>query len=752
MGFFYAAIAGPRKGNREVAEHRVGGGLGLFEGRGVARAGDDLEAPSAQLVGEPLADGDGHAGGAVSPEHQRGRAHLGEPRAERRHVGLRAREHAPLALSRFGQVEGLAPRVEERWVEAVARREDVAAEVSVQHRAPVHLLEHEGPEHGHDGESRAKGLRRLDGHGAHQHESVDELGPVGREREGDEAAEVEAGDVGARRADAREQVAERVGERVAGEGVARGLLARARAGQVGHDHPEARREARRGGHPHAVVGEEAVHQHQRLSVARLVVAHADAAQQKVVRRELRGGSGANRVGVTHGAWDAITVSRVVASAAVAIDLDTLRRRLRAGVDAGGVGPAEGRVVSVRGFTVRATVVGARVGDLVTIDRPGGALGAEVVGFDDALAVLMPLGDVAGVGLDDPVRLTGGRASFACGEGVLGRVLGPLGAPCDGLGPLAGETVRWEVDRAPPAPLSRQRVGEALPLGVRAIDAVATVGAGQRVGLFAGAGAGKTSLLAEVARGAKADAVVIALVGERGREVRDFLDGALDEASRRRACVVVATSDEAPVLRVRAAGVALSVAEFFRDRGARVLLLVDSLTRVARAQREVGLAAGEPSVRRGFPPSVFAMLPRLVERAGAGERGAITALFTVLVEGGDLDDPIADEVRGLLDGHVVLDRAIGARGRWPAVDVTRSLSRVMDALVTEEHRAAAARLRAWVSALEAGRDLVAMGAYTPGRDRALDEALSKREAIEAFLAQPAGAGCSFEDTVRRLRAL
>ncbi|MFO0645591.1 MAG: FliI/YscN family ATPase [Polyangiales bacterium] len=434
-----------------------------------------------------------------------------------------------------------------------------------------------------------------------------------------------------------------------------------------------------------------------------------------------------------------------------VDLESLRQRLLAGADARSLSSLEGRVVSVRGLTVRAALPGARVGDAATIERPSGPVEAEVVGFDDALAVLMPLGDPSGVGLDDAVRCAGAPRGFACGEGVLGRVLGATGAPRDGLGPIAGDAVTQPIERAPPDPLRRRRVRDPLPLGVRAIDAVATVAEGQRLGVFAGPGAGKSSLLARVARDASADVVVLGLVGERGREVRELVDALFEGPAGRRACAVVSTGDESPVLRARAASVAMGVAEFFRDRGARVLLLLDSVTRVARALREVGLAAGEPAVRRGFPPSVFAALPRLLERAGMGERGSITALCTVLVEGAELEDPIADEARATLDGHLVLDRAIGERGRWPAVDVSRSLSRVMDAVVSDAHRDAARRLRRWVSALEQSRDLVAMGAWTPGRDPLLDEAMKKRDAIEAFLAQREGAS-AFEETVRRLAAL
>jgi type III secretion protein N (ATPase) len=275
-------------------------------------------------------------------------------------------------------------------------------------------------------------------------------------------------------------------------------------------------------------------------------------------------------------------------------------------------------------------------------------------------------------------------------------------------------------------------------GVRAIDGLLTMGEGQRVGLFAGSGVGKSTLLGAIARGSAADVVVVALVGERGREVGEFLERSLRDEGRRKSIVVVATSDAPPLERLRAAQVATAYAEHFRDRGARVLLLVDSVTRFARAQREVGLAAGEPPARRGYPPSVFAVLPRLLERSGQSARGSITALYTVLVEGGDMDEPIADEVRGILDGHVVLDRGIAARGRYPAIDVTASLSRVMDAIVSADHREAARRLRAHLAVFEAKRDLVTLGAYAKGSDRELDEAIARMPRIDAFLRQEASA--------------
>jgi len=291
---------------------------------------------------------------------------------------------------------------------------------------------------------------------------------------------------------------------------------------------------------------------------------------------------------------------------------------------------------------------------------------------------------------------------------------------------------------------------ALPLGVRAIDALATVGEGQRLGLFAGSGVGKSTLLAQIARNADCDLCVVCLVGERGREVRDFVEDALGPEGRRRSVVVAATSDAPALVRLAAPRVATAVAEWFAEvEGRRVLLLLDSLTRFARAQREVGLAAGEPPARQGYPPSVFAALPRLLERAGGRARGTITAIYTVLVAGGDLDEPIADEARGLLDGHVVLDRRLAERGQWPAIDPLQSLSRLMPALAGEEHMAAATRLRALVAAYERQRDLIALGAYAPGADPRTDEAIERIDAIERFLAQRPDQPAAFAETVQGL---
>lgn len=414
----------------------------------------------------------------------------------------------------------------------------------------------------------------------------------------------------------------------------------------------------------------------------------------------------------------------------------------------------GRVTELIGLVLRATAPGARAGELVTVERArGGPLRAEVVGFHGEQVILLPLGTAAGVGPDSVVRPTGKPFSIRCGPALLGRVVDGLGDPIDGRGPLdeAGLTA-WAVERAAPDPLLRRRVTRALPLGVRALDAIATVGEGQRLGLFAGPGLGKSTLLGQIARNADAEVIVIGLVGERGREVRDFLETQLDDDSRRRAVCVVATSDAAPLLRLKSALVATAVAEHFREQGKRVLLLVDSLTRVARAQREVGLAAGEPPARQGYPPSVFALLPRLLERSGQSDKGSITAVYAVLTAGDDADDPIADEVRAILDGHIVLSAERAARNQWPAIDPVRSLSRVMDELVDDEHRRAAARLREVVATYERQRDLVLLGAYRAGADRATDDALARVGAVEAFLRQGRDERVPFADSRRALLAL
>ncbi|MCU0657167.1 MAG: FliI/YscN family ATPase [Polyangiaceae bacterium] len=426
-----------------------------------------------------------------------------------------------------------------------------------------------------------------------------------------------------------------------------------------------------------------------------------------------------------------------------MDLEGLRRKL------GGVSTVQGagQVRSVTGLALRALLPGARVGEVVVVRRAGEPLWGEIVGFQGEEVVIMPLGELVGVGPDDPVEGTGKRLTVRASGALLGRVLDGLGRPMDGEPLPPGQDV--PVERPPPSPLARRPITRPLATGVRVLDSMLTLGEGQRVGLFAGSGVGKSTLLGAITRGTEAEIVVVALVGERGREVGEFLEHALGVEGRRKSIVVVATSDAPALERLRAPQVATALAEHFRDQGRRVLLLIDSITRYARAQREVGLAAGEPPARRGYPPSVFALLPRLLERAGQSDRGSITAIYTVLVEGGDMEEPIADEVRGVLDGHIVLDRAIAARGRYPAVDVPVSLSRVMDAIVSPQHRDAARRIRALLGAYEQKRDLIALGAYAKGSDPLVDQAIARTGAIEALLGQRSDERSSFDQALASL---
>ncbi len=443
------------------------------------------------------------------------------------------------------------------------------------------------------------------------------------------------------------------------------------------------------------------------------------------------------------------------------DNDELLAKLRAQLGTTPAASPRGRVRALTGLSIRAALPGARIGDVAIVERPerrGGPLACEVVGFGDRAVdaaasdvVLMPLGSLAGVGPEDPVRIEEGAAEVRPNEGWLGRIVDGLGRPIDGGGVLPrGEPTA--IDRRPPSALERKPIDKPLATGVRAIDGLITLAEGQRIGLFAGSGVGKSTLLGAIARGTDADCVVVALVGERGREVGEFLEHALGEEGRKKSVVVVATSDAAALERLRAAQVATAVAERFRDEGKSVLLLVDSVTRFARAQREIGLAAGEPPTRRGYPPSAFAILPRLLERAGRGSSGSITAIYTVLIEGSDMEEPIADEVRGILDGHVILDRGIATRGRYPAIDVAGSLSRVMDAVVDREHAGSARAVRGFVGTYEQKRDLIAIGAYQKGNDAELDRAVAKQGAIDAFLKQDPREITPFAESVDRVKKL
>ena len=410
----------------------------------------------------------------------------------------------------------------------------------------------------------------------------------------------------------------------------------------------------------------------------------------------------------------------------------------------------GRVVQAFGTTLRVSGLSARIGQQCLIsDRRGARLRAEVVGFAQGEAILVPLGGLHDLACDAQVEIVADAPTMPCGEALLGRVLDSFGQPLDGR-PLPTEGLTWRPVLADaPNPLGRLPVAQVFATGVRAIDAALTVGEGQRIGVFATAGGGKSTLLGMLARQAASDVNVVALVGERGREVREFLEDSLGAAGLARSVVVVATSERPAMERLRAAQAATAIAEGFRAEGARVMLLMDSVTRCARALREIGLAVGEPAVRRGFPPSVFAELPRLFERAGNDERGSITAFYTVLTEDDDGSDPVAEEVRSILDGHIVLSRELGQAGHYPAIDIPASISRVFNRVAAPAHRAAALRLRALIARHAEIRFLVQVGEYKPGADALADAALERWPAIEALLRQPPDDDCAFAQTLQRL---
>ena len=418
-------------------------------------------------------------------------------------------------------------------------------------------------------------------------------------------------------------------------------------------------------------------------------------------------------------------------------------------------PEHGRVLRAVGTVLWALLPGARIGELCRVEERGApTLLAEVIGLDGDTAVLAPIGDLRGLSQRAAVIPTGDVLRVPVGPGVLGRVLDGMGRPLDLAthGPLPAGTPTRPVDMAAPDPLDRALVDQVLPLGVRAIDGMLTCGEGQRLGIYGEPGSGKSSLLAQLVRGARVDAVVIGLIGERGREVRDFIDRQLDPAARAKTALVVATSDRPAVERLKAAYAATTIAEAFRDAGQRVLLVIDSITRFARALREIGLAAGEPPTRRGFPPSVLAELPRLLERAGPGPVGSITAFYSVLVEGDGTGDPVAEETRGILDGHIVLSPKLAATGHFPAIDVLASRSRVMDAIVAPPHRAAARHLRGLLQRHDEIEFLVQVGEYKPGADPASDEALAKIAGIREFLRQDSASNTALAETQAWLSSL
>ena len=393
----------------------------------------------------------------------------------------------------------------------------------------------------------------------------------------------------------------------------------------------------------------------------------------------------------------------------------------------------GRVSRLLGIQVDVVGLDVAIGDAISVEGPQGAVPCEVVAVHDHSATCMPFGNLRGVRIGSAAVALGGAPTIFTGRALLGRVLDGLGRPLDGR-PLPAGLERVTVTGAAPHPLRRRPVTEQLPLGVRVMDTLVPCGRGQRMGIFAGSGVGKSSLLSMMIRGTEADVSVLALVGERGREVQEFIDRDLGPEGLARSVVIVATSDEPPLVRLRAALTATRIAESFRSDGDDVLLLMDSLTRFAMAQREIGLSAGEPPATRGYPPSTFSMLAQLLERAGSAERGSITGLYTVLVDGDDMNEPIADAARSILDGHVVLSRKLATAGQFPTVDALESISRVAPAITTAEQRAAATELRRLMAAHREARDLIEIGAYVQGTNPMVDRSVALEPAIKAFLTQ------------------
>ena len=415
----------------------------------------------------------------------------------------------------------------------------------------------------------------------------------------------------------------------------------------------------------------------------------------------------------------------------------------------------GRVIEVVGTLVKVVVPQARIGEVCEFHNADGQLlnRGEVVGFDGQAAILSLYGSLQGISTETYVTSTATSQTVSVSEHILGRVLDGMGRFLDSKDPLPlADCTPYRIYASAPNPLARQLIKSPLPLGVRALDGLLTCGEGQRIGIFAAAGVGKSTLLSSLVLGSKADICVVALIGERGREVREFIEESLGEDGLARSVLVVATSDKSSLERARAAYVATAIAEYFRDQGRRVLLLMDSVTRFARALREIGLAAGEPPTRRGFPPSVFANLPRLLERTGQGETGSITAFYTVLVEGDDMSEPVADETRSILDGHIILSRDLAAAGHYPAIDVLQSASRVMGNVVSDEHLQAAQQVRRLMALYKETELLVKIGEYQTGSDAETDKAIEAKDEITEFLRQGTRDFEDFEEIVTHLEDL
>lgn len=414
---------------------------------------------------------------------------------------------------------------------------------------------------------------------------------------------------------------------------------------------------------------------------------------------------------------------------------------------------KGKIVNVVGLTLESAGPDAKLGDVCQIypgDGNAAPIMAEVVGFKDGRTQLMPYDVTDGIGSGNIVENTGDTLKVLAGEELLGKCLDGLGRPTDGT--VLEKCQAYPVEAPPPDPMSRVIINEVLPLGVKAVDGLITVGKGQRIGIFAGSGVGKSTLMGMFARNTRADINVIALIGERGREVREFVERDLGEEGMRRSVVVVATSDRPALERNKAAKTATAIAEYFRDQGKDVLLMMDSLTRFSMAQREIGLASGEPPVSRGYPPSVYSEMPKLLERAGNGARGSITGLYTVLVDGDDFNEPITDTARSILDGHIVLSRKLGHKNHYPAIDILQSISRCMSQIATKEHKQAAGKLKNVLATYDEAEDLINIGAYKRGSNPNIDYAMDKIDAVNEFLMQDVEEKVSFEDSLARLKGL
>lgn len=413
----------------------------------------------------------------------------------------------------------------------------------------------------------------------------------------------------------------------------------------------------------------------------------------------------------------------------------------------------GKVSKVVGLTIESIGPEVNIGELCYLNtlKSSKKIEAEVVGFRDNSVLLMPLGEMSGIGPGSKVVATGTTLKIGVGKELMGRVLDGKGNPIDAKGGIEPEKY-YPVNNQPPHPLMRNRITDPLPLGVKAIDGLLTVGKGQRIGIFAGSGVGKSTLLGMIARNTKADVNVIALIGERGREVREFIEKDLKEEGLSRSVLVVATSDQPALVRLKGALLATAIAEYFRDQGKDVLLMMDSLTRFAMAQREIGLAIGEPPVSRGYTPSVFAVLPKLLERAGNSQKGSITGLYTVLVDGDDLTEPVTDTARGILDGHIVLSRQLANKNQYPAIDVLASISRVMSDIVSPEHKAVANEIKKVMAIYRDAEDLINIGAYVKGSNEKIDYAIDVIDNIIGFIEQGIHENFSFEEVLDNIAGI